>query len=72
MTIPRFSAQIALRDHGISSNDILNGGGDAGRTIRQTFPIGSCMARCAPDDFECLFDCLAPERGPFRSYPGGY
>jgi hypothetical protein len=32
--------------------------------------IGSCMARCRPGDWQCLFDCLGFERDPFRPFPG--
>ncbi len=35
----------------------------------QLFPIGFCMRHCGPNDWQCLFDCLAFERGP---YPGRY
>jgi hypothetical protein len=44
------------------------------RVMPQLRPIGigACMGTCAPDDWQCLFDCLAFERDPFRRFPGRF
>jgi hypothetical protein len=41
------------------------------RAQARLFGIGFCMSACG-NDAQCLFDCLAFERAPFRPFPGRY
>lgn len=71
MNMPGFAAEASLHDPGqpYRALRIVDRGGP--RVMPQLRPvgIGFCMSTCEPDDWQCLFDCLAVERDPFRRFP---
>jgi hypothetical protein len=60
MAFPEFTAEESLcktrwRYRMGPTFGVVTGGGEA---LPQQGGIGFCQARCAPNDFSCLFDCL--------------
>ena len=72
MNMPRYTAEASL----YSSGQCYQSTGASGallvsRGVLPQLPIGFCQAECAPDDYQCLFDCMEAGDGGGDGGGGG-